>query len=149
MQGKRILYLMLGWFSLITGIIGIFLPLLPTTPLVLLAAWCFSRSSVRFHTWLMEHKFFGPIVRDWQSSDGIPRKARNRAIIFMWAGMAISIFIVSRLWATIGLITIGLCVSTYLLRMPIRSESPLITENTTETETEKALKSTEDKDRTS
>ena len=149
MQGKRILYLILGWFSLITGIIGIFLPLLPTTPLVLLAAWCFPRSSVRFHTWLMEHKFFGPIVRDWQSSDGIPRKARNRAIIFMWAGMAISIFIVSRLWATIGLISIGLCVSIYLLRMPIRSESPLITERTTDTEAPKALKSTEDKDRTS
>ena len=149
MQGKRILYLILGWFSLITGIIGIFLPLLPTTPLVLLAAWCFSRSSERFHTWLIEHKVFGPILRDWQSSDGIPRKARNRAIIFMWAGMAISIFIVSRLWATIGLITIGLCVSTYLLRMPIRSESPLITERTTDTEAPKALKSTEDKDRTS
>ncbi|MGO2235212.1 DUF454 domain-containing protein [Marinomonas sp. UCMA 3892] len=149
MQGKRILYLILGWFSLITGIIGIFLPLLPTTPLVLLAAWCFSRSSERFHTWLIEHKVFGPILRDWQSSDGIPRKARNRAIIFMWAGMAISIFIVSRLWATIGLISIGLCVSIYLLRMPIRSESPLITERTTDTEAPKALKSTEDKDRTS
>ncbi len=123
MQGKRILYLMLGWFSLITGIIGIFLPLLPTTPLVLLAAWCFSKSSNRFHTWLLEHKFFGPIVRDWQSSDGIPKHARNRAILFMWTGMAISIFIVSRFWATIGLIVIGLCVTTYLIRMPLRSEN--------------------------
>ena len=125
MHGKRILYLMLGWFSLITGIIGIFLPLLPTTPLVLLAAWCFSRSSERFHTWLIEHKVFGPILRDWQSSDGIPRKARNRAIIFMWTGMLISIFLVSRFWATVGLVTIGTCVSIYLLRMPIRSENPL------------------------
>lgn len=122
MQGKRILYLLLGWLSLITGIIGIFLPLLPTTPLVLLAAWCFSKSSERFHTWLLEHKFFGPIVKDWQSSDGIPRQARNRAIIFMWLGMGISIWVVSRFWATIGLIFIGLCVSTYLLRMPLRSE---------------------------
>ena len=148
MQGKRILYLMLGWFSLITGIIGIFLPLLPTTPLVLLAAWCFSRSSVRFHTWLIEHKFFGPIVRDWQSSDGIPRKARNRAIIFMWAGMAISIFIVSRFWATIGLITIGLCVSTYLLRMPIRSERLSSPEDLKDPEVADALKISEDKDST-
>jgi len=139
MQGKRILYLMLGWFSLITGIIGIFLPLLPTTPLVLLAAWCFSKSSERFHTWLIEHKFFGPIVRDWQSSDGIPRKSRNRAILFMWSGMLISIFIVGRFWATIGLVIIGICVSTYLLRMPIRSES------TTSTQ---ALKDTQKKDKT-
>ena len=124
MQGKRICYLILGWLSLVTGIIGIFLPLLPTTPLVLLAAWCFSKSSERFHTWLLEHKFFGPIVHDWQSSDGIPRRSRNRAILFMWAGMAISMFIVSRFWATIGLVTIGICVSIYLLRMPIRTETP-------------------------
>jgi len=122
MQGKRILYLLLGWFSLISGIIGIFLPLLPTTPFVLLAAWCFSKSSKRFHTWLLNHKFFGPIVHDWQSSDGIPRRARNRAILFMWIGMTISMFVVSRFWATIGLLIIGLCVMTYLLRMPVRSE---------------------------
>jgi hypothetical protein len=122
MQGKRILYLLLGWFSLISGIIGIFLPLLPTTPFVLLAAWCFSKSSKRFHTWLLNHKFFGPIVHDWQSSDGIPRRARNRAILFMWIGMSISMFVVSRFWATIGLLIIGLCVMTYLLRMPVRSE---------------------------
>ncbi|MEO9273409.1 YbaN family protein [Marinomonas sp. 5E14-1] len=123
MTGKRILYLMLGWLSLITGIIGIFLPLLPTTPLVLLAAWCFSKSSDRFHAWLLNHKFFGPIVKDWQSSDGIPKRSRNRAIIFMWAGMAISITLVWRFWATMGLIFIGICVSIYLLRMPLRTES--------------------------
>ncbi|WP_460753508.1 YbaN family protein [Marinomonas epiphytica] len=123
MQGKRLLLLMLGWLSLITGFIGIFLPLLPTTPLVLLAAWCFSKSSERFHKWLMEHKFFGPIVRDWQSSDGIPRKSRNRAIIFMWCGMLISILVVSRFWATIGLICIGLCVTIHLMRMPLRTEN--------------------------
>lgn len=122
MQGKRVLYLILGWLSLIIGIIGIFLPLLPTTPLVLLAAWCFSKSSKRFHTWLLNHKFFGPIVRDWQSSAGIPRRSRNRAILFMWAGMCISIFLVWRFWATIGLVSIGICVSIYLLRMPLRSE---------------------------
>ena len=141
MKGKRILYLLLGWFSLITGIIGIFLPLLPTTPLVLLAAWCFSRSSERFHTWLLEHKFFGPIVNDWQSSDGIPRRARNRAIFFMWAGMAISMSLVWRFWATVGLISIGICVSIYLLRMPLRSES-LQSESSSQPE------SVEDKDKT-
>lgn len=124
MQGKRILYLILGWLSLITGVIGIFLPLLPTTPLVLLAAWCFSKSSERFHSWLLNHKFFGPIVKDWQSSDGIPRRSRNRAILFMWAGMSISVFLVWRFWATIGLVFIGICVSIYLLRMPLRSEPP-------------------------
>jgi len=124
MQGKRIALLILGWLSLITGIIGIFLPLLPTTPLVLLAAWCFSKSSERFHHWLMNHKYFGPMVRDWQSGTGIPRKARNRAIILMWMGMGISMIIIGRLWATISLICIGLAVCTYLLRLPIKPEQP-------------------------
>jgi uncharacterized membrane protein YbaN (DUF454 family) len=89
---------------------------------VLLAAWCFSKSSERFHTWLIEHKYFGPILRDWQSSDGIPKRTRNRAILFMWLGMTISIIIVGRFWATLCLIIIGLAVSIYLLRMPTRPD---------------------------
>ncbi|SBS36674.1 Inner membrane protein YbaN [Marinomonas spartinae] len=124
MQGKRIGLLILGWLSLITGIIGIFLPLLPTTPLVLLAAWCFSKSSERFHHWLMNHKHFGPMIHDWQSGKGIPRKARNRAIILMWIGMGISMILIGRLWAAISLICIGLAVCTYLLRLPVRPEKP-------------------------
>ncbi|RDL43472.1 DUF454 domain-containing protein [Marinomonas piezotolerans] len=122
MTGKRLALIILGWISLVTGIIGIFLPLLPTTPLVLLSAWCFSKSSERFHNWLIHHKYFGPILSDWQSSDGIPRKARNRAIIFMWAGMLLSMFIVGRFWATVGLCVIGAAVSIHLLRMPLRNE---------------------------
>lgn len=122
---KRYLYLALGWFSLVTGVIGIFVPLLPTTPLVLLAAWCFSKSSQRFHDWLLNHKYFGPIVRDWQSADGIPRKTRNRALIFMWCGMGLSMILVWRFWATVGLIAIGTAVSWHLLRMPLRTETVL------------------------
>ncbi|WCN08754.1 YbaN family protein [Marinomonas mediterranea] len=123
MQGKRIFYIVLGWLSLVTGVIGIFLPLLPTTPLVLLSAWCFSRSSTRFHNWLINHKYFGPIILDWQSGDGIPKKVRNRALIVMWLGMSISMFIVWRFWATIGLVSIGVCVSIYMLRMPLKKDS--------------------------
>lgn len=119
---KRLLYLIVGWVSLVLGIIGIILPLLPTTPFILLSAWCFSQSSVRFHNWLKAHKFFGPMLENWQSDKGIPRKSRNRAIIFMWCGMSLSIFLVSKFWATIMLISIGLCVSIYLFRLPLRAE---------------------------
>jgi uncharacterized protein len=119
---KRIAYLGLGWLSLVAGVIGIFLPLLPTTPFVLLSAWCFSRSSRRFHAWLTEHRFFGPIVRDWQSGLGIPRKTRNRALILMWLSMGLSMYLVGRPWATFALISIGIMTSVMLLRLPIKKQ---------------------------
>ena len=120
MHIKRIAYIGLGWVSLVAGVIGIFLPLLPTTPFVLLSAWCFSRSSTRFHSWLTQHRFFGPIVRDWQSGNGIPKKTRNRAIVLMWLSMGISIMMIARPWATFMLIIIGTMTSIMLLRLPIK-----------------------------
>ncbi len=65
-----------GWTCLGLGVIGIFLPVLPTTPLVLLAAWCFSRGSQRLHRWLLEHRLFGPMVRDWEEHHVIRRRAK-------------------------------------------------------------------------
>jgi uncharacterized membrane protein YbaN (DUF454 family) len=61
----RPLYLAAGWLCLGLGFLGIFLPLLPTTPFALLAAFCFSRSSTRLHHWLINQPTFGPIIRDW------------------------------------------------------------------------------------
>jgi len=63
---KRIFLLIIGFLSLVLGIIGIFLPLLPTTPFLLVAAFCFARSSERFHRWLMSHPVLSPPIRDWQ-----------------------------------------------------------------------------------
>ncbi|WP_018692158.1 YbaN family protein [Algicola sagamiensis] len=72
----RVFYFISGWISLGLGFIGIFLPLLPTTPFVLLAAVCFSRSSERVHEWLLAHRLFGPIIIDWQRYGVIKRKTK-------------------------------------------------------------------------
>lgn len=122
MQGRRIIFIILGWFSLITGILGIFLPLLPGTPFIILAAWCFSKSSERFHAWLTTHRHFGPMVHNWQSSQGVPIRAKKRAILFMWLGMLVSMMLIGRIWATLSLILIGCAVSLYILRLPTRAE---------------------------
>ena len=66
----------IGWLSVALGVIGIFLPVLPTTPFLLLAAACFARSSPRFYQWLVEHPRLGPWIRDYLDGNGIPLKIK-------------------------------------------------------------------------
>lgn len=118
----RFVLICVGWVAIVLGVLGIFLPLLPTTPFILLAAWCFAKSSSRFHRWLLDQPRLGKIVRTWESGEGLPSSVRNRIILLMWAGMTVSMLIVWKVWATAMLITIGSCVTIYLLRLPVISE---------------------------
>ena len=72
----RYVLLAIGWLSVALGVIGIFLPVLPTTPFLLLAAACFARSSPRFYHWLVEHPRLGPWIRDYLDGNGIPLKGK-------------------------------------------------------------------------
>ncbi len=105
------------------AVVGIFLPLLPTVPLLLLAAACFARSSERFHAWLLEHTYLGPMIRDYLDGQGIPLKAKISAIALMWAAIAISLYVVSVDWVRLLLIAIAAGVTIYLARLPLASEN--------------------------
>ncbi|MFM2479339.1 YbaN family protein [Celerinatantimonas sp. MCCC 1A17872] len=72
----RILLLCIGWLSLGLGVIGIVLPLLPTTPFVLLSCVCFSKASKHFESWLLNHRYFGTIITNWRSHRVIPSRAK-------------------------------------------------------------------------
>lgn len=72
-----------GALALLTGLVGVFLPVLPTTPFVLLAAFCLSRSSSRAEQWLLNHPRFGPMVRDWRQRRAIPLRAKQLAWVMM------------------------------------------------------------------
>lgn len=74
-----------GALALLLGIIGIALPLLPTTPFLILAAFCFSRGSQRLHDWLLSHPRFGPPIRDWREHGAISRKGKALAVVAMIA----------------------------------------------------------------
>ena len=82
-------YLALGLIMLALGIVGAFLPLMPTTIFLILAAWCFGRSSPRLERWLLEHPRFGPVLRAWRQHGAIPRRAKWLAATGMAAGYAI------------------------------------------------------------
>lgn len=86
----RYFWLGAGWISLTLGIAGVALPLLPTTPFLLLAAFCFGKSSPRFHDWLVNHPNFGPGIQNWQERRAISPKAKVAAMIALLAALAVS-----------------------------------------------------------
>lgn len=115
---KRTLLVIIGCLSLLTGVIGAFVPLLPTVPLVLLAGFCFARSSETLHQWLLHHRYFGPILTNFEAGKGVPRKIKIRAILTVWISMGLSCWIVGRPVLCLMLFAIGLGVSIYLIRLP-------------------------------
>lgn len=105
-----------GTFFLGLGIVGIFLPLLPTTPFLLLAAACYARSSKKFYNWLINHKWFGSYIKNYREGKGIPMKVKISAIFLLWVTILFSvIFVVSILWVRIVLIVIASGVTIHIL----------------------------------
>jgi uncharacterized membrane protein YbaN (DUF454 family) len=107
-----------GTLSLILGIAGIFLPLLPTTPFLLLASACYVRGSERLHRRLLEHPHLGPYIRNFEEGKGIPRRAKVTVILLMWVTCAFSIYLVPHTAARIVLGLISVAVTIWLVRMP-------------------------------
>lgn len=89
----RFFWLLGGLISVALGAIGIFLPLLPTVPFLLLATFCFARSSERLHTWLITHKTLGPPILDWQEKGAISRRAKWTASLSIGAVFTLSLIL--------------------------------------------------------
>lgn len=108
-----------GWLSVVLGVAGIFLPVLPTTPFLLLAAACFIRTSPRFYRWLIEHPHLGKYVIYYLDGKGMPKKAKVYTLILMWSTMLLTAFVLTdRAMLKILLPLIGCGVSIYILRLP-------------------------------
>ncbi len=79
----RYSWLIVGWVSLIVGIIGLFVPLLPTTPFVILTGYCFSKGSQRMHQWIINHRYLGLVIRNWNENRSIPLSAKWMSSVMM------------------------------------------------------------------
>ena len=101
------------------GIVGILLPVLPTTPFLLLAATCFAKSSQRFHDWLLNNRFLGAYIRNYRDHSGIPLGTKLFALAALWLTIGYStIFVIDRLWVQIILLLIACSVTIHLIRFP-------------------------------
>ena len=106
----RHLWTLGGLASVALGVIGVFVPLLPTVPFMLLAAFCFARGSERFHTWLMDHPQFGPAIHDWQRHGAISRRAKIAAMVAIALAFGLSLVLGVKTWVLIVQAVVLSCV---------------------------------------
>jgi uncharacterized membrane protein YbaN (DUF454 family) len=113
------LYLLLGVSALVVGIVGIVLPLVPTTGPLIIAAFAFSRSSDRMHTWLTNHRIFGRFITDFRAGRGIPRKTKIVAVVAMTAAFTYSIgWVIAPTVLQVLMTAIGIWAVWYVLHLP-------------------------------
>ena len=117
----RVIYAGAGTLCVALGILGMFLPLLPTTPFLLLAAACYARASGRFYNWLLNHRLFGPTILEWRRHRSIAWRTKITAIALMALTLASSIlFFVREPWLQAALAAFGVALAVYLYRIPSR-----------------------------
>lgn len=115
---RRILYLVVGWLSLATGALGMVLPVLPTTCFLLLAAWCFGKSSPRWHAWMYHNRVFGSYLRDYRDGRGIPLGIKVGSLTVLWTSIALTVvFAISAWWLRVLLLGIAVAVTVHLVTL--------------------------------
>lgn len=116
------LWILGGSLSFIIGLIGVVLPILPTTPLIILAGFCFGKSSPRLHHWLITNKYFGRYIQDYQKGHGVPIRIKWLAVSFVWTGIVVSLLVIPLFLVKIFMITVGIGVSTFIFTSPLLKE---------------------------
>lgn len=115
---RRVGLLALGCLSTALGVAGIFLPLLPTTCFLLSAAWCFARSSPRFHAWLHENRWFGSYLTRYREDRAVPAGLKRGSLTFLWASLGLSAALLTPpAWVLLLLLGVGLSVTLHVARL--------------------------------
>ena len=111
----KVLLLFLGTLCLVLAIVGIFVPVLPTTPLLLLTAYCYYRSSERMYTWLMSHPHLGPYIKNFREHRMIPRRVKVYILILLWSSLLFCTYILDPLWLKGLMMAIAIGVTWHIL----------------------------------
>lgn len=120
---KRVLLIVAGTLFVVLGLVGVVLPVLPTTPFLLLAAACYVRSSRRLYRWLLTNRFFGEYLRRFRDGEGIPLATKIWAISLLWLSLGSSAFLAvpARLWwVRLLLLVVGIGVTNHIARIQTR-----------------------------
>lgn len=112
---KKKLYIAFGFLAVALAIVGVFIPGLPTVPFLLVALFCFERSSKKYHDMIMNNKYFGPVLQDYYSGKGLTPSVKIKAILFLSCGMIFSIYKIQNLHARIGLAIVWLGVAIHII----------------------------------
>lgn len=113
----RLIYFIIGILSLSMGVLGIVLPVLPTTPFLLLAIACFSRSSKRFEDWLYHTKMYQIYVADFRETGSISKERKKKVIVSIYILMGISIYLAPIIWVKLGLFALTIFITYYLFKV--------------------------------
>jgi uncharacterized membrane protein YbaN (DUF454 family) len=116
---KRLTLILIGLLSIVLGALGIFVPLLPTTPFLLLAAFAFANSSERMHQWLLDHNIFGPLIDDWRQYRAISRRAKIVSILSMVAIILISALMSAPTYVVVIQALVLSATATFVLSRPL------------------------------
>ena len=120
-RAVRAFFLVLGTLFVGLGIAGAVLPVLPTTPFLLVAAACYARGSARFYNWLLNHRVFGPTIVEWRRHRSIPWRTKLVAIAMMATTLGISVaFFVPGAWLKVALAALGVLLAAWMYRIPSR-----------------------------
>lgn len=116
MDIRKAILIFLGTICVGLGVLGMFLPLLPTTVFLLMAAYCYSRSSERFHNWLLNNRWCGSYIRNYKSGHGISVRQKVSTIMILWASIGFSIWLLNAsFWLTLLLIAVAIGVTIHLV----------------------------------
>lgn len=119
----RVILIVIGTVFVGLGIIGLLLPVVPTTPFLLVAAACYARSSTRFYNALLANPWFGPLIKEWRETGTIPSRAKLIALVLIAVSFGVTIVLILKaLWLQIIMLGIAISVSTYLGSIPSKPD---------------------------